>query len=76
MKENTPQSQIVIYKAENGETKIDVRFDGENVWLTQKLMGALFGIDVRTINEHLQNIFQEGELDENAVIRNFRITAT
>ncbi|MCF7762530.1 MAG: virulence RhuM family protein [Verrucomicrobia bacterium] len=50
-------------------------FENETVWLTQKLMAELFGKDVRTINEHIQNVFAEGELVENAGIRKFRITA-
>jgi len=68
-------SQLLIYQSEDGRIKLDVRFDGETVWLTQKLMAELFGKDVRTINEHLQNIFDEGELMPDSVIRKFRITA-
>jgi hypothetical protein len=52
-----------------------VRLEGESVWLTQKLMAELFQKDVRTINEHIQNIFEEGELRADSVIRKFRITA-
>jgi len=66
-------SQIIIYQNESGEVKLDVRFDGETVWLTQKLMADLFGVDIRTINEHLQHIFREGELGKESTIRNFRI---
>ncbi|MBC7504050.1 virulence RhuM family protein [Candidatus Gracilibacteria bacterium] len=67
--------QISIYHTQGDDQKIRVRIEDENVWLTQKLMAGLFGVDIRTINEHLKNIFLEGELDENTVIRNFRITA-
>ncbi len=67
-------SQIVIYKDQNGNIKIDVRFDGENVWLTQDLMAELFGKGRSTITEHIQNIFKEGELDEKLVSRDFRHT--
>jgi len=74
MPDNPPQSQIVIYKAENGETKIDVRFDGDTVWLTQESMAALFGKGRSTITEHIQHIFKEGELDEKVVCRDFRHT--
>jgi hypothetical protein len=74
MQEETPRSQIVIYKAENGETKIDVRFDGATVWLTQDLLAVLFGKGRSTIAEHIQNIFKEGELDEKVVCRDFRHT--
>lgn len=75
MKENTPQSQIVIYKDKNGTTKIDVRFDGENVWLTQKLMAELFNVGVPAINKHLKNIFNDGELSEDSVISKMETTA-
>ncbi len=44
----TPQSQIIIYKTKDGQTKIDVRFDGDTVWLTQKLIAELFGVEVNT----------------------------
>ncbi len=71
-----PKSQLIIYKSEDGKTKIDVRFDGETVWLTQKLLAELFQVTVPTINEHIKNIFKEGELEENSVIRKFRTTAS
>ncbi len=71
-----PKSQLIIYKSEDGKTKIDVRFDDETVWLTQKLLAELFQVTVPTINEHIKNVFKEGELEENSVIRKFRITAS
>ena len=67
------KSQIVIYQTENGETKLDVRFQDETVWLTQKLMAELFRTSVPNINMHLKNIFKEGELDENRTIKDFLI---
>lgn len=67
-------SQIVIYKDKNGKVKIDVRFDGDTVWLTQDLIAALYGKGRSTITEHIQNIFKEGELNENSVCREFRRT--
>ncbi|MDO8499570.1 MAG: virulence RhuM family protein [bacterium] len=67
--------QVAIYQALGDEQKIRVRIEDENVWLTQKLIAELFDVDVRTVNEHLKNIFLEQELDESSVIRNFRITA-
>ncbi len=70
-----PKAQIIIYEAENGKTRIEVRFENENVWLTQKLMAELFEVTVPTINEHLTNIFKSGELDKDSVIREFRTTA-
>ncbi len=71
-----PQSNIILYQTEGGRTRIQCRFEGETIWLTQKLMAELFQKDVRTINEHIQNVFAEGELAEESVIRKFRITAT
>ena len=67
--------QFLIFTAENGNPKIEVRIEGEMVWLTQKLMAELFDVDVRTISEHLQNIFKSEELKEDSVVRIFRITA-
>ena len=75
MKNHDQSSQIIIYQTEDGQTKIDVQFQDETVWLTQKLMAELFEVSVPTINEHLKNIFFTQELEEKAVIRNFRITA-
>jgi hypothetical protein len=68
-------SEIIIYQNPQGNIKIDVRLEEESVWLTQAQMGQLFGKDKRTISEHIGNVFKEGELDENSVIRNFRTTA-
>lgn len=53
---------------------IEMRYENENIWLTQKLMAVLYDVDVRTINYHLRKIFKDGELQENSVIQNFRIT--
>ncbi|OHB59448.1 MAG: cell filamentation protein Fic [Planctomycetes bacterium RBG_13_44_8b] len=66
---------MVIYTTEDGQAKLQVKIEKETVWLTQKQMAELFQKDVRTVNEHIQNVFSEGELDTNSVIRNFRITA-
>ncbi len=70
-----PGGEFILYQTEDGRTRIQCRFENETVWLTQKLMAELFQKDVRTINEHIQNVFAEGELSPTAVIRNFRITA-
>ena len=69
-------SQFLIYQNQEGDVKIDVRFQDETIWLSQAEMSVLFSKDKRTISEHISNIFKEGELDENSVIRNFRTTAT
>ncbi|MCD6556587.1 MAG: virulence RhuM family protein [Bacteroidales bacterium] len=71
MQENN--SQIIIYQTESGETKLDVRFQDETVWLTQKLMAELFQTSVPNINMHLKSIFEEGELKEKATIKDFLI---
>jgi hypothetical protein len=70
------KSELILYQTEDGQTKIEVHLQDETVWLTQKLMAELFQKDVRTINEHIKNIFAEGELILESVIRNFRITAS
>jgi hypothetical protein len=64
-------SQLIIYQTENGETKIDVRLENETVWLTQKLMADLFDTTKQNISLHLQNIFNEGELEKNSTIKDF-----
>ena len=69
------KSQIIIYTTEKGETKLEVRLENETVWLTQKLMAELFQTTVPNINIHIGNIFSDGELEENSVIKDFLITA-
>jgi hypothetical protein len=68
-----PGSEIILYQTEDGRTRLQVKLQDNTVWLTQALMAELFQKDVRTINEHLVNIFVEGELNREATIRNFRI---
>lgn len=68
--------EIIIYQDEKGNTNIDVRLENETIWLTQKQMAELFERDVRTINEHIINVYDEGELDEISTIRKFRIVQT
>ncbi len=65
--------QIEIYQSPDGTTQIEVHFEQENIWLSQRQMAALFGKDVRTINEHVKNIYKTKELSVEATIRNFRI---
>jgi hypothetical protein len=67
--------EVVLYKTEDGKAALDVTLEGDTVWLSQKQMGELFDKNVRTVSEHLRNIFKEGELKKSSVIRNFRITA-
>lgn len=69
-----PGGQVLIYR--DGATRLQVRLDGRTVWLSQRLMAELFQVSVKTINEHLINIYNEGELDSKATIRSFRIVQT
>ena len=75
MADETPQSERILYQTEDGRTRIQCRFENETIWLTQRLMADLFQKNVRTINEHIQNVFAEAELSPDSVIRKFRITA-
>jgi len=68
-----PMGEIVLYQTEDGRTRLECRFADETLWLSQALIAELFQKDVRTINEHLQNIYDEGELEPGATIRKFRI---
>ena len=68
-------SQLLIYQDNKGHIKIDVRLEDETVWLTQEQMAALFGKGRSTVTEHINNIFKEGELDEEPVCREFRRTS-
>ena len=72
----TPSSEILFYQTEDGRNRIEVRLDENTVWLSQRLLAELFQKDVRTINEHIQNIYEEGELVPEATIRKFRIVQT
>ena len=67
--------EFLLYQTADGQTRIDVRVEGETVWLSQRAMAELFQKDVRTISEHIRNIFAEGELQPDSVVRNFRIAA-
>jgi hypothetical protein len=69
-------AEFLIFASQANENTIEVRVEDETVWLTQKLIGELFDKSRNTITEHLQNIFKEGELDENSVCREFRHTGT
>jgi len=69
-------AEFLMFTTDSRADGIEVRFQDENVWLSQKMIAELFGVDVRTINEHLKNIFTNNELLEDVVIRIFRITAS
>ncbi len=70
---NQSTGQITIYQSADGSIATDVRLESDTVWLSQKQMADLFDKDVRTVNEHVINVFDEGELAREATIRNFRI---
>lgn len=69
-------SDIIIYTDPNGHVKVEVYYEDETFWLSQKRMAELFGKDVRTVNEHLKNIFETEELNADSTIRKFRIVQT
>jgi hypothetical protein len=78
MMNNTLKNEpnFLLYTTPNGQVRIEIFLKDETLWLTQKRMAELFEVDVRTINEHLQNIFKTKELEESSVVRKIRITAT
>ena len=69
-------SEIVLYQTPDGRSRVQVRLFEQTVWLTQRLMAELFQKDVRTINEHVKRIYDEGELSPEATIRKFRTVQT
>jgi hypothetical protein len=66
------QGDVIIYQTDDGKTKIDVRFVDESVWLTQLQLVKLFDSSKANISEHIKNIYEEGELDEESTVRKFR----
>ena len=82
-KENLPEIRssaaeylTFIAVAGNSEQSFEMRYEDENIWLTQKMMATVYDVDVRTINEHIQKVYADSELSEGATIRNFRIVQT
>lgn len=76
MNKDNNQGEIVIYQTDDGDTKIDVRFVDETVWLTQAQLCELYQTSKSNVSEHIKNIFEDGELEENSVVRKFRTTAS
>lgn len=68
-------AEFLIFTGQAGEESIEVRFEDQSIWLTQKLMSELFAVSVPAINQHLKNVFESGELDEAAVVKTFLTTA-
>jgi hypothetical protein len=69
-------AEYLTFIAATGDGGVEAIYADENIWLSQKMMGTLYNVNVRTINEHLQKIFKDNELQDEAVIRKFRITAS
>lgn len=74
-KHSISQSEIIIYQTEDGNNKIDVKFEDETVWLTQAQLCELYQTSKSNVSEHIKHIFEEGELEEKSVVRKFRTTA-
>jgi len=69
-------SQLIIYQTEDGQTKIDVRFDGDTVWLTQTALAELFQTTKNNISQHVKNVFEEGEIEQKATVKKFLTVQT
>ena len=72
MNDELKQQNFILYTDENGNVKVDVFIQDETVWLTQKAMGQLFGVESHTITYHLKEIYKTGELNEEATTRKVR----
>jgi len=66
--ERQPESEIILYQTEDGRTRIQCRFQGETLWLTQQQMAELFGVDKSRVSRHLKNIYESGELSPEATV--------
>ncbi len=69
-------NEIIIYQSEDGETRVDVKFTGDDVWLSQQQLCELYNTSKANVSEHIKHIFEDGELDEESVVRKFRTTAS
>ena len=74
--DDVPDASFILYQTDDGQTRVEVRLLDDTVWLNQAQMCELFDKDKKTISEHIQNVFREGELGENSVVRKFRTTAS
>ena len=70
------KGEVIIYQTDDGLTHIDVRMEDETVWLTQAQLCELFQLSKANVSEHIKHIFEEGELEENSVVRKFRTTGS
>lgn len=71
-----PQGEFVLFTSADGQTRVECRFESDTLWLSQAMIGDLYGKAKATVSEHIRNIFAEGELDENSVVRLYRTTAS
>jgi len=69
-------AEFLVFTQQTGDKSIEVRYEDETIWLSKRMMAELFDVDVRTINEHLQNLFGSNEIEKKSTIRNFRIVQT
>ena len=74
--DDAPRSDLVLYQTEDGQTRIQCRFEGEMIWLTQAQLAELYRVRVPTVNQHLKSIYEEGELDREATVRDYLIVRT
>jgi len=72
-KDKRPQGKLIVYQGQGLESPVQVRLEGDTVWLNQKLLAELYGVAIPTINEHISNIYDDEELQPEATIRKFRI---
>ena len=70
--EKPTEGELILYQTQEGTVRIEVLYESETFWLNQKKIAELFGVDLRTISEHLQNIYASGELTEQATLRKIR----
>ena len=68
-------NDILVYQADDGRLRLEVKLENQTIWLSQKQIGELYQKGKATISEHIKHIFEDGELDENSVVRKFRTTA-
>ena len=73
VRSSTAEYLTYVSTVGDNANSVEMRYEDENIWLTQKMMATLYGVDVRTINDHIQKVFEDNELEESSTIRNFRI---
>lgn len=74
--DDAPKGELILYRTANDAVRVEVLYESQSFWLDQRRIAALFGVDVRTISEHLRNVYTSGELSEEATLRKIRIVRT